>query len=251
MELTHDGSSFCIDRKKAPLILNFLNYLAQFRYQEVCNPGYNFGSESPSNEAGHFTQVVWKKSTKVGMGKATKKKNGGLCTYIVARYKPAGNFAGKYKENVEEGTFERGMCEKLDSIVGGGGDGAGGDEAGNPPDDAGGTSVDDAAGGNGNFIDSADSLLGPGGSQGVAASPGRKNFEQLGLQAHNIFRKIHGTPPLKLNAKMSKEAADYAKVIANLGSLKHSESTDDGENLAYACSSDGKGASAQEITKNW
>ena len=41
---------------------------------------------------GHFTQIVWKNSTKLGMGVAGK--------YVVGRYKEAGNMQGAFSENV-------------------------------------------------------------------------------------------------------------------------------------------------------
>ena len=40
-----------------------------------------------------------------------------ICTYVVGRYKKAGNFMGKYKENVEKGSFSRNVCEKLDQMI--------------------------------------------------------------------------------------------------------------------------------------
>lgn len=46
---------------------------------------------------GHFTQVVWKDSTELGVGCA-KTDNGK--TYVVANYNPPGNMMGKFKENV-------------------------------------------------------------------------------------------------------------------------------------------------------
>ena len=46
---------------------------------------------------GHFTQVVWKSSTDFGVGKAQTKDGKWL---VVANYYPAGNFVGRYKENV-------------------------------------------------------------------------------------------------------------------------------------------------------
>ena len=87
-----------------------------FRYEEVCKPGYSFGSEGGGG-AGHFTQVVWKGSTVLGIGKANAEKNGMYCTYVVGRYKKAGNFIGKYKENVEKGSFSQDICEKLDEMI--------------------------------------------------------------------------------------------------------------------------------------
>ena len=79
----------------------------------MCDPGYSFGSERGSSGTGHFTQVVWKESTVLGIGKADIEQRGMQCTYVVGRYKRAGNFMGKYKENVEKGTFSKDMCSDL------------------------------------------------------------------------------------------------------------------------------------------
>lgn len=61
---------------------------------------------------------MWKGSTKLGIGQATGKNNGMFCTYIVGRYKPAGNFQGKYDANVKKGSFEKSkVCDKLDDMI--------------------------------------------------------------------------------------------------------------------------------------
>ncbi|XP_055606456.1 uncharacterized protein LOC129754419 [Uranotaenia lowii] len=59
---------------------------------------YTFGQASPGNfsQVGHFTQVVWKGSTKLGVGMATKGSN----VVVVCNYDPPGNFTGRYRENV-------------------------------------------------------------------------------------------------------------------------------------------------------
>merc|ERR1711965_34700 len=67
-------------------------------YKEVCNPGYKFETEAPAGGTGHFTQVVWKGTQKLGLGLAIGPKNGLDCVYVVGRYLPAGNMIGKYKE---------------------------------------------------------------------------------------------------------------------------------------------------------
>ena len=46
---------------------------------------------------GHFTQVVWRKSEKIGVGIAT---DGRGTLFAVANYFPAGNFMNQFKENV-------------------------------------------------------------------------------------------------------------------------------------------------------
>ena len=49
---------------------------------------------------------------------------------------------------------------------------------------------------------------------------------------------------------MSTEAAEYAKVIAKLGSLQHS-GTDDGENIATVCRDKNVLMTGQEATMIW
>ena len=78
------------------------------RYNEVCDPGYDFNNGGFSSRTGHFTQVVWKESTDLGMGRAEAQQNGMKCAYIVGRYKPAGNMGGKFQENVIKGSFDAG-----------------------------------------------------------------------------------------------------------------------------------------------
>jgi len=77
------------------------------RYNEVCKPGYTFGQQSGNGGTGHFTQVVWKESEKLGIGKADIFRDGLNCTYVVARYRPAGNMLGDYAINVPQGSFDR------------------------------------------------------------------------------------------------------------------------------------------------
>jgi hypothetical protein len=57
---------------------------------------YDFNAGAFTMQSGHFTQVVWKGSKKIGIGAATR--NGK--TYVVANYSPAGNYQGEFQENV-------------------------------------------------------------------------------------------------------------------------------------------------------
>ncbi|XP_020917049.1 Golgi-associated plant pathogenesis-related protein 1 [Exaiptasia diaphana] len=67
-------------------------------YDEIKD--YDYQNPGFSSKTGHFTQVVWKSSTKLGVGKATADDGGGYKkTYIVAQYTPAGN-SGAYAANV-------------------------------------------------------------------------------------------------------------------------------------------------------
>ncbi len=49
---------------------------------------------------GHFTQVVWKSSTRLGLGLAAGKHKGSNAYYCVAEYSPPGNYGNKFRENV-------------------------------------------------------------------------------------------------------------------------------------------------------
>jgi pathogenesis-related protein 1 len=61
-------------------------------YSEISK--FHDGPLTPSNwaPAGHYTQMVWSKTAKVGMGRATC--SGGLVV-IVAEYDPPGNYMGQ------------------------------------------------------------------------------------------------------------------------------------------------------------
>ena len=63
-------------------------------YDEIKD--YDFNNPGFSMSTGHFTQVVWCGSTKLGVGIAVGKSG----FYMVARYGPAGNMMDAFEENV-------------------------------------------------------------------------------------------------------------------------------------------------------
>ncbi|XP_065093052.1 uncharacterized protein LOC135713749 [Ochlerotatus camptorhynchus] len=65
-------------------------------YNEIKD--YRFEQANPCNfcQVGHFTQVVWKSSTQLGVGIARNGKN----LYVVCNYDPPGNYGGQYLANV-------------------------------------------------------------------------------------------------------------------------------------------------------
>lgn len=71
--------------------------------QEVTDQWYSevkmhqFGGEPRSLSTGHFTQVVWKGSKEVGIGKAVTRDGKVI---VVANYRPAGNMVGSFAANV-------------------------------------------------------------------------------------------------------------------------------------------------------
>ena len=66
------------------------------RYNEISL--YSYKSPSFSTATGHFTQMIWKKSTHIGCAAAKSKKTGRV--YIACNYWPRGNVLGKFKDNV-------------------------------------------------------------------------------------------------------------------------------------------------------
>ncbi|KAK3525681.1 hypothetical protein QTP70_004900 [Hemibagrus guttatus] len=65
-------------------------------YSEITK--YDFSASQFQPGTGHFTQVVWKATTELGVGLAT---DGGT-VFVVGQYKPAGNITnpGFFKDNV-------------------------------------------------------------------------------------------------------------------------------------------------------
>ncbi|XP_064615315.1 Golgi-associated plant pathogenesis-related protein 1-like [Liolophura sinensis] len=76
---------------------DYENYDATENWYNEIND-YDFSSPGFIKGTGHFTQVVWKSSTQLGVGKAMDPNT--QKTMIVARYCPGGNVAGVFPENV-------------------------------------------------------------------------------------------------------------------------------------------------------
>lgn len=79
-------------------------------YDEVSDPGYDFESPGYTSGVGHFTQVVWKESTKLGCG-----VSGG---YVVCRYcETAGNWTmdGEFERNVLKGCYGGDLADCVNS----------------------------------------------------------------------------------------------------------------------------------------
>ncbi|CEF61330.1 CAP domain-containing protein [Strongyloides ratti] len=70
-------------------------YLAvKWWYDEIKK--YDFNKPGYQAGTGHFTQLVWKGTSKAGFGVAA---NGGI-VYIVCKYSPPGNYLNLFSENV-------------------------------------------------------------------------------------------------------------------------------------------------------
>ena len=56
-------------------------------------------------------QVVWDDSTMFGMGRANKIEGDMTCTYVVGRYRKAGNIMGQFTKNVHKGNYKDPLLE--------------------------------------------------------------------------------------------------------------------------------------------
>ena len=178
------------------------------------------------------------------MGRANTKENGISCSYVVGRYKEAGNMGGEYTENVFKGSFTKDICNKFDDLIK--------DIPTDNSDEIDIVNNSDASGeSEGNVAGSNSSSSNPNDTEEKVDQSGSP-FDENGLQAHNDFRAIHGSTDLKLDSTLSEDAELYAKELSKLGHLKHAQLEDIGENLAYGCSlKDGYELSAAEATKRW
>ncbi|XP_028394121.1 uncharacterized protein LOC114518343 [Dendronephthya gigantea] len=101
----HCGATVCNPSGAGESLANVLN-ATELWYNEVhdynyCSFPQGRATTRPGSEGKmifHFTQVVWATTRKLGIGFA--KSADGKKTYVVARYTPAGNFFGQFKENV-------------------------------------------------------------------------------------------------------------------------------------------------------
>ena len=77
-------------------------------------------------------QLVWKTSQELGVGVATgKNEDNSDCTYVVTRYKPAGNkFVWKICRNVLKGIFDESFCTDSESRASKAGNAVHNDESG-------------------------------------------------------------------------------------------------------------------------
>jgi hypothetical protein len=65
---------------------------------------YNFKKPGYNEETGHFTQIIWKSTTKVGCARCGGKGSKWYETYVVCDYMPPGNIVANnnfyFKQNV-------------------------------------------------------------------------------------------------------------------------------------------------------
>lgn len=67
-------------------------------YDEVST--YDFQAGRFSHSTGHFTQLVWRGSTRIGAARATGRGGEWHENYVVVTFSPPGNVVGRFRENV-------------------------------------------------------------------------------------------------------------------------------------------------------
>lgn len=93
-EFGHSGSDFGENLAAGTSGALDAESVARMWYDEIA--GYDFKKGAFSMETGHFTQLVWKNSTRLGCGTSTCK---GMDIWV-CNYDPPGNVQGQFREQV-------------------------------------------------------------------------------------------------------------------------------------------------------
>lgn len=158
---------------------------------------YDFDTEQFSLNTHNFTQLIWKKSEKIGFGFSINDEEH---LYMIAFFYPAGNIANQFKDNVLPSLEDRDEKSNKKSVP----------EVKNVPN--------------------PEPKLEP-----KPETPQEK-FIREALNAHNNYRRKHGVPELTHDPELSRVAQNYANYLARINTLKHSDCNFNGnrmgENLA-------------------
>ncbi|CAO1357642.1 unnamed protein product [Diamesa serratosioi] len=184
-------------------------------------------SPYPSNETKHFTQVIWKSSTTLGVGYATNKS--GKKLYVVCNYHPAGNIYDEFMENVEPLKCLKPNCDPSINR----------------------NTINSRIRNEDRLTKSTSNLRHSTPSPICTKRSQYNEFELDCLRAHNEYRMRHGVSPLKLNKKLCRYAEEWAKIIASRGVLIHRNNSQYGENIFCSWSSISSNVSGREPVDNW
>lgn len=168
----------------------------------------HFKYNNKNQGASSFAQLVWKSSKYIGIGIAKDNKGG---TYIVSNFYPAGNVAGKFKENVFP-PHAKSTRQKKDK---------------EPKASKNDTSYKGYS------------------SSSSSTTVNLSEFEKEALKCHNYYRAKHHAPPLTINRDLTKIAQRYAQYLLDTRTFQHSGDTFNGkpmgENLYYCTGKVGTG----------
>ena len=79
----------------------------------------------------------------------------------------------------------------------------------------------------------------------------KRNFKTESLALSNILRRYHNSSDLELDDELSRKADEWAYELSRRGGLAHDLTVNDGENLYFHCSENGKGLTAQDPIYTW
>ena len=181
-------------------------------YSEEAN--YNYKKPGFASNTGHFTQLVWKNSKKLGCGIGCDNKS--IC-YVTCNYFPAGNVMNQFTDNV------------VPSI---GSSTSGGEE----PDT---TTSDENTDDSGNTDTTT-----------VDTNPELETFRTDALNRHNYYRALHQVDDLERDSKLEKIAQENAEYMIKAKSFHFSDGDYDGkyfgENLFSSSGTTPDGAKATD-----
>ncbi|XP_068709258.1 uncharacterized protein [Montipora capricornis] len=162
---------------------------------------YDFRSPGFKSDTGHFTQIVWQDTKELGIGQA-KSADGKI--FVVARYRPAGNFINHFQDNVKPRKSSSDSNSIKAEVIRR-------------------TTRDQAR---------KETFL----TSNTAASLPTSTFSKQSLDTHNKFRTLHGVSTLTWAEDLADEAEAYARKLAQARTLQHASKNErkgTGENLAY------------------
>ncbi|XP_042277182.1 uncharacterized protein glipr2 [Thunnus maccoyii] len=222
-----DGENIFNMWSSAPLKLTGKEAVESW-YNEIKD--YNWSRPGYSGSTGHFTQVVWKESTELGVGLATD----GNKVFVVGQYRPAGNknMPGYFEKNVlPQGKgwlsvssymkMRRELEVQLMHINTG-------------SKTARGTVSLQTSGKHSAFI--------------TTNTMADASFKREFLETHNAYRAKHGAQPLTYNSELNAAAQKWADHLLQTGSNEHSKS---GENIFNMSSSAPLKLTGKEAVESW
>lgn len=183
-------------------------------YSEIKDHKFGEEPKGTSLKSGHFSQLVWKDTKHMGVGKA--RSAAGTKVFVVANFDPQGNWMGQFADQVPPvGGFTKSATSAKPSKV----------------------------------IKTRKSSSSSSSSE---SSSDEEDFAEDCLKAHNDYRKKHGAQPLKLSKKLSKVAKEWCETIAKKDVLQHRPNNQYGENLYCYYSPDPKfNIKGDEAVKSW
>ena len=213
-------------------------------YDEIKDYDFVKGGSKNGGVVGHFTQLVWKGSTQLGMGVAKSSQNS---VFVVANYHFGGNFNNDYLNNVFPAEESADNVKKPDPKK----------EAAKKEEEENNKKIeeltkDDES--SGSEVKSHNSKIPSDPGHYLEVSLGVKKdkvfvpnqsdlerFQRDGLKRHNYYRKYHQSGPMVLTKVLNDYAQKYAETLAAKNTMQHSSDKDrkklygdwTGENLYY------------------